>query len=44
MNVLLLAAAIFVLTLFVIELVAWSVRMIRFPDRAEVRKRLKREA
>jgi tight adherence protein B len=41
MNVLLLAAAIFVLALFVIELVAWSIRMVRFPDRAEVRKRLK---
>jgi tight adherence protein B len=42
MNVLFLGAVIFILCLLVIELTAYGIRMIQHPDRAEVRKRLKR--
>ena len=42
MSIAILGAFIFVLTLFVIELTAYAFRVIRYPDRAEVRKKLKR--
>jgi tight adherence protein B len=42
MNVLFLGLAIFIFTLFVIELTAYAVRVIQHPDRAEIRKRLRR--
>jgi tight adherence protein B len=42
MNVLFLGLVIFILCLFVIELTAYAIRIIQHPDRAEVRKRLRR--
>ena len=42
MNVLVLGFAIFILTLFVIELCAYALRIIQHPERDEIRKRLKR--
>ena len=42
MNVLFLGAVIFIFSLFVIELMAYAIRVIQHPDRAEVRKRLRR--
>ena len=42
MNVLFLGAVLFILCLLVIELTAYGIRIIQHPDRAEVRKRLKR--
>jgi tight adherence protein B len=42
MNILLLGSVIFVLSLFVIELSFHAFRIIQHPDRAEVRKRLRR--
>jgi tight adherence protein B len=42
MNVLLLGISIFVFSLLVIELTAYAIRMIQHPDRAEIRKRLRR--
>jgi len=42
MNVLLLGFSIFVFCLLVIELTAYAIRMIQHPDRAEIRKRLRR--
>lgn len=42
MNVLVLAPVIFILTLLVIELTAYAVRIVRHPDRAEIRKRLRK--
>jgi tight adherence protein B len=42
MHILFLGAVIFILCLLVIELTAYGIRIIQHPDRAEVRKRLKR--
>jgi tight adherence protein B len=42
MSVLFLGMVIFILCLFVIELTAYAVRIIQHPDRAEIRKRLRR--
>ena len=42
MNVLLVGVVIFIFCLFVIELTAYAIRIIRYPDRAEIRKRLRR--
>jgi tight adherence protein B len=42
MNVLLVGLVIFIFCLFVIELTAYAIRIIRHPDRAEIRKRLRR--
>jgi len=42
MNVLFLGAVLFILCLLVIELTAYGIRIIQYPDRAEIRKRLKR--
>jgi tight adherence protein B len=42
MNVFLLGFVIFILCLFVVELTAYAVRIIQHPDRAEIRKRLRR--
>jgi tight adherence protein B len=42
MNVLFLGFVIFILCLFVIELTAYAIRIIQHPDRAEIRKRLRR--
>jgi tight adherence protein B len=42
MNVLLVGIVIFIFCLFVIELTAYAIRIIRHPDRAEIRKRLRR--
>jgi tight adherence protein B len=42
MHILFLGAGIFILCLLVIELTAYGIRIIQHPDRAEVRKRLKR--
>jgi tight adherence protein B len=42
MNILFLGAVIFILCLFVIEFTAYAIRIIQHPDRAEVRKRLRR--
>ena len=42
MNVLLLGLSIFVLCLLVIELTAYAIQTIQHPDRAEIRKRLRR--
>ena len=42
MNVLLIGVVVFVLALFVIELTAYAIRIIQHPDRAEIRKRLRR--
>ena len=42
MNILLLGTALFILTLFVVELCAYAVRLIQYPDRAEIRKRMRR--
>lgn len=42
MNVLFLGAVIFILCLLVIELTAYGIRIIQYPDRAEIKKRLRR--
>ncbi|MFO7646057.1 MAG: type II secretion system F family protein, partial [Desulfosarcina sp.] len=42
MNIVFLGVIIFILTLFVIEFAAYALRIIRFPDRAEIRKRLRK--
>ena len=42
MNVLFIGVVIFILALFVIELTAYAIRIILHPDRAEIRKRLRR--
>jgi tight adherence protein B len=42
MHILFLGAVIFILCLLVIELTAYGIRIIQHPDRAEIRKRLKR--
>jgi tight adherence protein B len=42
MNVLFLGVVIFILCLFVTELTAYAIRIIQHPDRAEIRKRLRR--
>jgi tight adherence protein B len=42
MNIFLLGAVIFIVTLFVIEFSAYAIRIIRYPDRAEVRRRLRK--
>ncbi|HSM75228.1 MAG TPA: type II secretion system F family protein [Desulfobacterales bacterium] len=42
MNILFLGVIIFIMVLFVIELSAYAVRMFRYPDRAEIRKRLRK--
>jgi hypothetical protein len=42
MNVFLVGIVIFILCLFVIELTAYAIRIIQHPDRAEIRKRLRR--
>jgi tight adherence protein B len=42
MNIVFLGVIIFILTLFVIEFAAYAIRIIRYPDRAEIRKRLRK--
>jgi tight adherence protein B len=42
MNVVLVGLVIFIFCLFVIELTAYAIRIIQHPDRAEIRKRLKK--
>ena len=44
MSIAFLGVFIFILTLFVIELSAYAFRVIRYPDRAEIRKKLKTSA